>query len=181
MQSASGREFGRIVATALIVSGGMAAVLRAVDALPGILLGEPRGIVRHASVEAAEKTLGTKVLLPAYFPDSLRWPPSSVRSGRVPAPGLGLQFTGREGGRERLFVFETLPAGSEFPTSLVPEASAYYTIPVRVGDATGVFRSVRMASAGSFSEVEFRKEGRKILIRYAGTGDELMKIAGSLR
>ena len=181
MQSASGRELGRIVAAAILVTGGTAAVLRAVDTLPGLLLGEPRGIVRHASVEAAEKALGTKVLLPAYFPDSLCWPPSSVRSGRVPAPGLGVQFTGRDGGRERLFVFETLPAGSEFPTSLVPEASAYHAVPVQVGDAAGVFRSVRMASEGNFSEIEFRKDGRKILIRYAGTGDELMKIAGSLR
>ncbi len=181
MQSASGREVGRIVAVAVLVTGGMAALLRTVDALPGLFLGEPRGIVRHPSIEEAERALGARVLLPAYFPDSLRWPPSSIRSGHVPAPGLAVQFIGREGGRERLFVFETIPGGSEFPSSLVPEASAYYTVPVLVGNAAGAFRSVRMAAEGNFSEVEFHKEGRKILIRYAGTGDELMKIAGSLR
>jgi hypothetical protein len=179
--SASGREFGRIVAAAVLVTGAAAVTLRGVDSLPAIFLGEPRGIVRHASVEAAEKALGTTVLLPSYFPDSLRWPATSVRSGRVPAPGLGVQFTGRDGGRERLFLFETMPGGSEFPASLVPEANPYHSVPVRVGDARGVFRSVRLSSEGNFSEVDFRKENRRILIRYAGTGDELMKIAGSLR
>ncbi len=181
MLSESGGGIGRIAASVLLVSAGVAAALRLVDAIPSLVLGEGRGIRRFDSVEAGVGALGAGVLVPRYFPDTLRWPPSSVRVGRSPEAGIGIHFKDRGGEHERLFIFETRPGGDAFPRGLVPEVRPFYTARVALGQGEGTFRSVRSESGTTLSEVEFRQAGRRILVRLDGPGDELMRIAESLR
>ncbi|HSB36725.1 MAG TPA: hypothetical protein VLH41_07590, partial [Thermoanaerobaculia bacterium] len=48
----------------------VSALLLVLDAIPSLVLGGTRGVRVHPSVEEAERVLGARLLVPAYFPET---------------------------------------------------------------------------------------------------------------
>jgi len=97
-------------------------VLRVADWMPALAGGEPRGARRFESVQDLERATGVRVLLPAYFPDTLGWPPARVRLALAHPPVASVRFIGRRAGGAELTVSQTLGGPGAIPEWLVARA-----------------------------------------------------------
>lgn len=157
-----------------------AGLLRALDVLPQIL-GEPAGGRPFAQVTDVERRLGERLARPAYFPQTLQWPPSRIRlaSGR-PAAVL-LAFTPAGGGPERLFLGQTVGGVAPLPARLWPGGVVLDTDPVELGGAAGVVERVLGEDGRVWHEVRWEHWGRLLAVRSAGSREELLTLARSMR
>lgn len=169
----------------LAVAASLAAlVLRGLDQVPALVTGEPRGVIRVKDLEAAERLLGAHLLVPTFFPESVKWPPAAVRVARgaaADASAAALEFTGREGRWTRLVVCQTLGKADSFPKGLVAPGREWYATPVTVAGEATELQSVRVGAEGSFDQLLVHRGGRLILLRYDGPADELVRMAATLR
>lgn len=169
----------RMVGVWLLAILAAAAALRVADAVPRVLLDLPRGVARPADLASLERESGRRMPLPAYFPDSLAWPPAEVRlhSGgsaaiwcrQRPAGGLALILATAPPG-ERAIAAAVLPSAAELQRERAP-----------LGGVPASVSRVRDRDGAVWQQVEWRTSRQIILLRYRGTLDELLKIAGSVR
>ncbi len=172
-------EFVRVVATLVIVMVTLAAMLALANAVPRWLGGVPAGVVRVASIDDAQRRLATRLLLPAYFPDTLAWPPARVEVVHGPPAAVALGFTGRQGDGERLVLVETLASASP-PAELWPEmrrlSSSHVTL--EAGDVE-LWR-VLGPDGGFWQELVFDVGERRVGLRSRGSIEDLVRMARSL-
>jgi len=103
------RHLPGIIAPLLALLAGTTLLLRAVDYLPALWLREVLPEVeRFHSPRELEARLGTKLLLPAYFPDYLAWPPA--RSELYYWPGLEVRIfiDSRDSRETQLIIYQLL-------------------------------------------------------------------------
>lgn len=173
------RGLARMVGVWLLAILAAAAALRVADAVPRVLLDVPRGVVRPPDLASLERASGRRMPMPAYFPDSLGWPPAEVRlhSGgsaaiwcrQRPAGGLGL-------------VLATAPPGARaIAAAVLPPAVELQRELASLGARPASVSRVRDQDGAVWQQVEWETPRQIILLRYRGTLDELLKIAGSVR
>ena len=175
------REVAFVLATLGLVMGATAGLLRGLDSLPGYLLGEPRGVKRYRTLEEVERKLGERVLLPAYFPDTLRWPPAAIGLASGPPPSLTLTFTGREGGEKRLILSQALGGGGAASLRLLPPGLVLQTTAVSLGGIEAELSRIRGEDGAIWHNLTWRGEGRQVALRFRGPVEELLKMARSMR
>jgi hypothetical protein len=169
----------RIVGVWLLAILVAAAALRAADAIPRVLLDLPRGVARPPDLASLERESGRRMPMPAYFPDSLEWPPAEVRlhSGgsaalwcrQRPAGGLAL-------------VLATAPPGARsIAAAVLPPAVELQRERASLGTGPASVSRVRDRDGALWQQVEWQTPRQIILLRYRGTLDGLLKIAGSVR
>jgi hypothetical protein len=167
-----------MVAIWLLAVAAAALCLRAADAVPRLALGLPRGVVRAADLADLERRSGRRVPVPAYYPDTLEWPPAEAR---LHASGSAAIWCRRRGGSETALIIATAAAGMPEVAAAVLPASVELQREAATLDARpAVVSRVRDADGAVWHQVQWQTPGQIILIRYRGTLDELMKMAGSV-
>ena len=160
-----------------------AGFLRVADAVVPGWLGEPRASVRYASVPAAERDLGTRLMLPAVFPDHLVWPPQEV----LLTPGAGrpvrLTFSDTSGTRVACIIAQTLDGTTELPDGLLPPGSVEsHAAIARDPDHPVVIQVVRTADGAVWREATSLIQNRRVVIRLIDSDDTLLlRMSRSLR
>lgn len=173
------RGLARMVGVWVLAIVAAAAALRVADAVPRVLLDVPLGVVRPTDLASLERESGRRMPMPAYFPDSLEWPPGEVRlhSGgsaaiwcrQRPAGGLAL-------------VLATAPPGTRsIAASVLPPAVELQRERASLGAGPASVSRLRDQDGALWQQVEWETPRQIILLRYRGTLDELLKIAGSVR
>lgn len=170
----------RVVATALLVTVSLALFLRAVDSLPSLVTGEPRGVRRFRTADEAGQRLGTRPLVPRRIPAVVAWPPSRVRAVGGRKATLEIRADGRDGRPARFLLWQALAAGGELSEVLLPPGEPFHEVPVTVAGRPAWLRSVRVSGAGEYNEIRLEAAGREVLLRLDGPADELLLTAGSL-
>lgn len=175
-----GLDLLRAVGLLVLVLAAAAATLAALDGVPAWVNGESRDVRLAKSLEDAERRVRARLVLPAYFPDTLQWPPQRIRvlPGQVPA--VSLVFTLRAGGEPRLVITQTIGAG-EIPERLLPVAGALDESRVAVGKTPGTLRRVVGPDGEIWRELTWIHGGRTIVARSKGTLEELIRMARSAR
>jgi hypothetical protein len=168
----------RLLLTLLLVVGATAAGLTALDAVPGCIQGVPRGIRRVRSIEEAERRLRTRLALPAYFPDTLRWPPSAVRVVQEATPAAAVAFEGRGGGVE-LWLAQTADGDGPISPLLLPEVTVLSKGTLAIGEAEGTLSRIVGEDGAIWHEIAWRQFGRRLVLRGKGSLDQLIKMARS--
>jgi hypothetical protein len=173
----------RTLAALALVALAAAASLRAADELALRLGGGRRGVVRHASVERAEARLHERLLLPAFFPDDLEWPPAEVLSaGRPPVVCLG--FASRAAAdrhAERARLCQSREPSGGWPRALVADAAVVRTWPLELEGAEARASLLRLTSGESAGQLEWRHADRRLLLRFRGSFERASRLAASLR
>lgn len=175
-------ELWRIVAGLLVVLGATAATLAALDAVPAWILGEPRDVRRVSSQQEAERRLGARLVLPAYFPDTLAWPPRTIRVLGGPRASALLECDGRDG-QPRLVLAQTARPG-DVPERLLAPSRPLSETSVAMGAAAaepGALRRVVGPDGEVWQEVAWRHGGRQVLLRLKGSVDQAVRMAKSAR
>ncbi len=175
---AKAKELLRALATLVLVMGSAAVALAALDAAPGWLQGEPRGVRRLRSVDEAERRLKARLYLPGFFPDHYRWPPSTVRLVLGDPASVALGFDSSGGGLA-LQLGQTV--GGEGPISplVLPPAEALQRSAVRLGDLEGTLARVVGEDGAVWHEVAWRQGGRSLVLRGKAGVEELLRMARS--
>jgi hypothetical protein len=172
-------EGARALWTLILVLGGAAAALATLDAMPTWLHGQPRGVRKAATIEEAERRIQGRVLLPAYFPDTLRWPPSTVRFTRDDGGAVALSFDARDGTPALLLVETVAGAAPSIPDGLKGRLAVIQQQSAPLGD--GAILSRVVAEDGTlWSQFEWGRDGRHFLLRGRGSLEDLIRMARSI-
>lgn len=179
-QRSAGVELARSLAAILIVLGAAAATLAALDRMPAWITGRAHGVMRVSSVTEAGRRLRARIILPAYFPESLAWPPEEILVASGAPPGAAIEIAPRGGGRPRLVVAQTGAPG-RVPEILVPGTPLDGGSPIRIGDATGRVRRVIGADGEVWWELAWTYRSRSVVMRSRGDLEQLLEMARSAR
>jgi len=175
------REAARAVVALAAVTGLAAVSLRALDAVPRLVMGERPGVVRYQSIEGAERALGVRLFVPAFFPDTLRWPPSSIRVFAGPPAGAALAFDGRDGEPERLVIYQAPGPRASIAMALMPSARVLLRTEVDLSGGSATVVRVELANGQVANDLIWYRPDETLALRYDGPADELVRIAHGLR
>jgi hypothetical protein len=169
-----------MLATLGWVTAAAALVLAAVGSLPARFGGDTREVRRAASLEDAERRLGARLLLPAYFPERLEWPPAQVRvaGGKGGSAALLFRSRGVRDDQPVELLQASSPAGAIDPELLGDRrvrGSSRTTVGSRPASIAEVLRD-----GWTWRELSFEVDGRSVLLRSKGDVDELYRMARSV-
>lgn len=162
---------------ALLVA--FAALLRAGDRLPGWIAGVPPGIRVHATLADAERAAGRRLALPSYFPSTLAWPPSAIRS-TAPPRALAVAFDGADGRASRLLVCDALDLRSGCAPPLVDPVTPMESREVDLGGVTAHLRRVLDPAGRQLTDIAWSRGARTHLLRFEGPVDQALLMAQSI-
>jgi len=171
-------EGARALLTLTLVLGVAAVTLLGLDAMPTWLHGQPRGVRRAASVEEAERRVQARVLLPSYFPDTLQWPPGTVRFTREDGGAVALDFKGQDGA-PALLLAQTVASTGAIPEGFHGRLGVIQQQSAPLGDDAILARVV--AEDGTlWNQLEWTRDGRRFLLRGRGSLENLIRMARSI-
>jgi hypothetical protein len=175
----SARAAARAIAVWLVVMGASAAGLAGLDRVPGWLSDTPRGARTFRSIEEAERVLGARAWLPAYYPDELAWPPRRVEASTATPPTLVLRIAARADGRDRLVLAQSISGSTPPPAALLPAGEVMDRNDVQFEHARA--RLVRvLLGPQEWHDLSWNQGGRLITLRYSGPVWQLLLIGRSL-
>jgi hypothetical protein len=173
----SGDALLRIVISWAIVMAVAIAALRAFDSLPAWVTGDSRLVHRYATIAEAEHELGRPVLLPSYFPDGLRWPPSVVRVyGRFPA-SVVVEFSRRNGRGLALVICEAVPP---IPVELLAEGRVLHQTGMSLGRHSAIVSRRLLPDGALVHDLGWSSGSRLMLVRSYDGLELLMSVGASL-
>jgi hypothetical protein len=169
---------GRLLLAWLLVVASSVLALRAADALPRAALDIPRGVRRAADVEELERASGRRMPVPAYFPDTLAWPPADAR---LHSSGSAAIWCRQRDGGETALIVATAPRGAQgVADAVLPPSVELQRETAVIGERALVVSRVRDADGAVWQQVQWQSPAQIVLVRYRGTLDELLKIARSV-
>jgi hypothetical protein len=155
----------------------VAMALRAVDELPGMAAGVVRGVRRVDSIAALERRVAHKMAIPAYFPDTLEWPPYELLEFGGTSASMAFR---RQRTTDRWMIVAMAVDAVAVAAQLLPPATALQSEATIVRDRPATVERLRDADGNLWYQVTWRSAGASRLVRYRGTLDEVMLIANSL-
>jgi hypothetical protein len=174
------REVIRILTGLALVLVGAIVTLSGLDALPDLLSGHNPGIEAYESIEGGQRALGERFLVPAFFPDTLNWPPTAVRVHPAPPKSVALVFAGRDGEPDRLIIFEAFGPRTSIPMALTPSGLVLHRVDVPMTEGECVLYRVQVGDGSTRNDLVWMRPDATVALRYAGSADELITIARSL-
>jgi hypothetical protein len=137
-------------------------------------------VLRLRDVAEAEARLGQRLLLPAYFPAGLEWPPAAVHVTLAP-PAACLDFRAAGSRRPTLRLCQTGRGSEQLPERLLPSAEPFHAMPVAVAAEPAQLRTFRDADAALWQDIDFRRDGSRAVLRFRGATERYLRVAASLR
>jgi hypothetical protein len=164
--------------TWLLVVLGMATLLRVADALPGVALGLPRGVRRVDAVAELERITGRRMPVPAYYPDTIEWPPIERRYDAAGSAAIWCRY--RSSGVTGLVIATAPPGMDRIAAGVMPGSADLQREESTMLGRPATLARVRGIDGAVWQQVQWRGLHQIITVRYRGTLDELMKVAGSI-
>lgn len=176
-QTGAGAELARMLGTLLWIVALAAGALGVVGALPR-WLGVDDGPGRVATVEEAERRLGARLVLPAYYPQRLAWPPEEIRVSGGRRGSFRLRLAARDGGAPLVFLAAVRP-GEPIAPELLGERTIVGERRLAIGPHPARLASV-LVDGLSWQELSWEVDGHAVILRSRADIDELVRIARSL-
>lgn len=160
-----------------------ALLLRVADAVVPGWLGEPRATVRYDSVQAAERDLRTRLMVPAVFPDRLVWPPTEVLLTPGADRPVRLAFRSATSDGIACIIAQTLDGTADLPRGLLaPGTVESHAAISRDPDLPVVVQLVRTPDGTVWHEATSLVQNRRVVIRLIDSDDTvLLRMVRSLR
>jgi hypothetical protein len=162
------------------VTGATGVSLAGLGALPGWLGGEPRAVRTVPTVDEAERRLGARLALPAYFPSSLAWPPAEIRVAGGRGGGAELVVRPRGGGEPEVTLLQSVTPGAPIPGPLAAGVTVLAESRTVIGTRPAI-RARVVAQGLTWEELRWQEGGRALVLRSRGSVDELFRMAHSVR
>jgi len=172
-------ERTRVIGVGVVVMALAAGALKALDRVPALLAGTAHGARVFASIEEAERAVGARIWLPAYYPDELAWPPASIEVSATEPPTVLVRLAGRDGGRDRLVVAQSIGWETPPPAGFLPPAQELGSADIALGGHRARLSRV-LLGPHEMHDLRWDQDRRRVTLRYRGPVDTLMLVAASL-
>lgn len=147
--------------------------------LPLVLAG-PQATRRFNNVEELERSLGERLALPSYFPNSLRWPPVLLeRRGQSPASVL-LVFSARQEDSARVYLAQTVGGRGRLEKELLPPAVSLEERELELHGRKALLLRLKGEDGSLWYELRLEQDGRSVALRSKGALEELLRMVSSL-
>ncbi len=173
----SAPELARMLATLMWVVGSTAGAIAVLGALPRWIAGDSAAS-RALTVDEAERRLGTRLPLPAFYPERLAWPPAEIRVAGGRGGSARLRFAPRQAGAPVELIAAADPA-RPIDASLLEDRNLVSERRTTVGPRPATLASV-LVDGVSWQELSLELDGRQVILRTRGDLDELVRMAKSL-
>lgn len=169
---------------ALAFAAGLAVLVVALKTLNGLPLIAQKDLMRsYGDFEEMRTSLGIpKVLVPSYFPEEFRWPPTRILAQGKPFPAVIMEFEGSGEGKARgvgMVIYQAaaddFSPGGPLALSRVRERATY---PLKGRSAALEVGSD--AKGGPCSRISWREKEVRVTVLARLTPFELMKVAESM-
>jgi hypothetical protein len=154
---------------------GAAAVLRAGDALPGLLTGVARGVVVCAALSEATTLTGLRLHLP---PALSTYQPifRGIRATRAPLASLAVTLRNPEGTTLSVFRGSTSDIDHRLYQPLVP----FHQIAIQVAGQPAMLRASNQPGGPTVQDLEWSADGTRTVLRFDGPTLQLLQIADQM-
>ena len=151
--------------------------LRALDELPGMAAGVARGVRRVDSIATLEQRSAHRMPIPAYFPDTLAWPPDRLLTFDTTSASMSFRH------RQTSAVWLIIAMGVGVPTvapQVLPPATLLQIEATTVRNAPATVERLVDLDGVIWYQLTWHAAGTTRLVRYRGTLDDVMLIANSI-
>jgi len=155
-----------------------ALVLGALGALPGWLAGQERDARQVASVDEAERWVGTRLASPSYFPSRLGWPPAEVRVAGGRGGAVSFTLRPRDGQGSPVQFLQATTPGAPIPPALLAVTRELSTSRATVGPRPATLARV-LVDGATWDELRWERDGRAMVLRTQGEVEEVLRMARS--
>lgn len=168
----------------LAFAAGLAILVIALKALNWLPLIAQKDLMRrYGDFEEMRTSLGIReVLVPSYFPEDFRWPPTGILAQGKPYPAVILEFERSGGGKAKgvgMMIYQSaeddFTPGGPLAISQVRERAAY-----RLKGRSAILEVGSGVSGEPCSRISWREKDVRITVLARLTPFELMKVAESM-
>lgn len=168
----------KVVVPPTLLLGGIALVLALLSLVPAHFKAE--GTKQYANIQDAELALGTKLLLPGYFPDYLVWPPARIEGRRQPTVQAEVTFLDRVSQEPALWVHQEISDRQEWTPSLPRPVTVVGRASEQVNEASAWLVTYRDAQGTEYRQIYWRQGERFLSITSIYTQSELERMARTM-
>lgn len=156
----------------------VAGLLKVLNWAPGTL--EPGLMARYPSLDAAVSTLGIrKIYVPAYFPETLRWPPAVVLAQSRPYQAVVMEFSRARDGQTVLVISQA--ASTQFATDAAIRLRAVSEkVPLDLRGRKAALEAGLCEDRSVCSRVQWDEGKVHIVLTMKAPSVELIRIAESM-
>ena len=172
------RDLAPLLARFVLVMAAAAGVLAAADRVPAFVTGTTHGARVYRTLEEAQASVGARLVVPSYYPDSLSWPPARIEVAPGPPMVAAIRIAARHGGAgEALVVCQSIGGAAPPPPWLLPPLQQLEEARVLVGRRPA--RLARLLTPGGrvVHDLSWAQGGRWFTLRYAGEVEDLLRMA----
>ena len=174
-------DVARTLGVFVFVMAATSLILAGLNRVPDLAGRNPRRVRSAATLSAVEARLGQGLLVPAYFPQWLRWPPASVRYVEGPPAVVAFTLAARDDGRPVLVIAQAIARHAEVPPRLLPPGTVLESAPVRIFDEPGILSRIALRDGDEWQDLSWVEQGRPVVFRFRGHSPDVLRMARSLR
>lgn len=157
---------------------GAALFLYILGQLPPLI--QSKEIQKYQNIEEAEARLGIDIMLPAYYPDYLAFPPARIEVEQEPVLLISLFISSREEGKGILIIREIISHSLSLPPGAPRLKEVWEETEVGIDGNLGTLILGKGSDGNFYNEVVWRAEDRHFILTTTLPPAELLKIAQSL-
>ena len=153
-------------------------VLKFMNWAPGAL--EPGLMSRYQSVDDVQTALGIrKIYVPAYFPETLGWPPAAILAQSRPYPAVVMEFARASDGETMLVIVQA--ASRRFqPEVAIRFHTISETVPLDLRGRSARLEAGLCDDRTACSRLEWDEGEVHVMLTMRATSIELIRIAESM-
>ena len=153
-------------------------LLKVLNWAPGAL--EPGLLARYPSIDVAVSRLGIRqVYVPAYFPESLSWPPAEILAQSKPYQAVVMEFVRAGDGQTALVISQA--ANRLFqPDVAIPFRTVSETVPLDLKGRKARLEASVCSDRSACSRIQWDEGEIHIVLTMKAPAVELIRIAESM-
>lgn len=153
-------------------------VLKFMNWAPGAL--EPGLMSRYQSIDDVQTTLGIKkIYVPAYFPETIGWPPTAILAQGKPYPAVIMEFARASDGETMLVIAQA--ASRRFdPEIAIRFHTISETVPLDLRGRSARLEAGLCEDRSACSRLEWDEGDVHLMLTMRASSIELIRIAESM-
>jgi len=174
------REIPKLILAPLLIVGLIALALYLLGIVPGYLQSPVGGVEEYDSIEEAESELGLEILIPAYFPSYLSWPPAKIQGQLEPIPMTQVLFLDSDRHTSALLIYQIISDREDLPIDLPWIETVLQEMPVTINGNDGELIMGRGTDGQLVNGVHWIEDGVHFVAVTTHPVQELLTLARSM-
>ncbi len=174
------KEVPGLILVPVVVVGMVALALYLLGMVPAYLQSPVGGVKEYDSIEEAESELGFEIVVPAYFPSYLSWPPARILGKLEPIPMTQVLFLDSDRHTSALLIYQIISDREDLPIDLPWIETVLQEMPVTINGNDGELIMGRGTDGQLVNGVHWIEDGVHFVAVTTHPVQELLTLARSM-